>query len=835
MANDITKVYQFLGTLGDWKSKMDKNGDGTIIKYEFREFMNNDFEWDGTPTDSEKNSLIDQFWAKFDTNTKNGRISGTTYRNKNALSTDEVNTMQETIGVYENLNTYTSKLKAPAGLDSTKWKESVTASLSDITEKFIKQGGKADDLEAYLDSQIKTIEAKTTTDYYALAVSDKYKSQLDNYELYNDDTFKGFVDAYIDAKINKAADDASLPSVTEIKAEIDKIAEAYMATAEKQLNVVAETTNASVKNAEGDSTGTDETTGADNKNVLNEDPYNYEQKDTDVLNGLQKSKIKSVAKPELEAAVKKEADYNSYKDAYDTALNEFFEEALNGLKKSDYTAFLNDDTIPTSISVATFKSSVAYKNVTNTITINNTIDNLDENSDLYKQLADTYGEDFANRVKNDGKYISAMKEIKNSVIEKMKNGDYDTNGEFDTDKLIKDIVSQLGSNMSSFYANGFGDLELEDLNKVYESYVKVAELQTDTDAELKQRREAAIMYCDALASKDSYKSAVTEVFGTDYKTAIGKMLPTEINEKITKLQKLADEVVDVKDMTDAEKNALVAGIKDSYTFEQNAVDNKIQLPNSATCAGKVVTSDRITYSATGNISVDSSGKVTIDTTKIGTYSGKINILIDGNVVASKTVTVEVKNTKIAWDSMSAKYNGYIGSGDDDTPLGVKTLGELYKDNGVVSLLNTGKLEKSGNWKTSVGNAKNGVKNFVEMLSNSCMATGEYNQQALNVAKEKVIALYTAALDHSLSNWAGEKSTKNNVVDYDGEKYSYQVAKYYKNNSTTDTTYSRGCSASNNELGLRIGEQYDDHWFQIVVNAKCIMDLFSKFYEQALTA
>lgn len=54
MANDITKLYQFLGTLGDWKSKMDKNNDGTIIKSEFRNFMNDDFEWDGTPSDSEK-------------------------------------------------------------------------------------------------------------------------------------------------------------------------------------------------------------------------------------------------------------------------------------------------------------------------------------------------------------------------------------------------------------------------------------------------------------------------------------------------------------------------------------------------------------------------------------------------------------------------------------------------------------------------------------------------------------------------------------------------------------------------------------------------------------
>lgn len=615
MANDITKVYQFLGTLGDWKSKMDKNGDGTIIKYEFRQFMNNDFEWDGTPTDSEKNSLIDQFWSKFDTNTKNGRISGTSYRNKNALSNDELSNMQETIGVYENLNTYVGKLKAPTGLDSTKWKESVTASLSDLTEKFIKQGGKADNLETYLDSQIQNIEAKTTTDYYALSVSDKYKSQLDNYELYNDTTFKSFIDAYIEAKINNVTDDDALPSVTDIKAEIDKIAEAYIATAE----------------LDGDASN------------LEIEPYNYKQENTDALNDLQKSKIKTAATSILEAAVKAETDYNSYKDAYDSALNEFIDDALKSLTLSDYNEYLTNTTnLPDAISLTTFKESSACKNISNTITINNIVNNIDENSDLYKQLSATYGDDLANRVKNDGKYLNVMQEIKNSVVEKMKNGDYDTNGEFDTEKLIKDLASQIGSKMSSFYTNGFGDLGLEDLNKVYESFVKAAESETDTDVELQQRRNAAVMYCDALSSKSSYKSAVTEVFGTNYKTAIEKMLPTEINEKIEKLQSLAADVITIENMTEAEKNALIAGIKDSYSFEQNAIDNKIQLPNSATCKGQTITTDRISYSGSGCVTINESGNVTIDTTKAGTYSGKINILVDGNVVATKTITVTVK-------------------------------------------------------------------------------------------------------------------------------------------------------------------------------------------------
>ena len=40
-STDISKVYQFLANIGDWKTKADKNGDGTVIKSEFCSFMEN--------------------------------------------------------------------------------------------------------------------------------------------------------------------------------------------------------------------------------------------------------------------------------------------------------------------------------------------------------------------------------------------------------------------------------------------------------------------------------------------------------------------------------------------------------------------------------------------------------------------------------------------------------------------------------------------------------------------------------------------------------------------------------------------------------------------------
>ena len=173
-------------------------------------------------------------------------------------------------------------------------------------------------------------------------------------------------------------------------------------------------------------------------------------------------------------------------------------------------------------------------------------------------------------------------------------------------------------------------------------------------------------------------------------------------------------------------------------------------------------------------------------------------------------------------------------GSDTTPNTVKSLAELYNGNGVMNLLAHNDMRRGLDWLGAVAEAKTAIGTFVDTIASACASSGiQYDQTALNTAKEKVVALYTAAFDHSIDNWAGKKETKNNTFQYDGQTYSYQVCKYYKNSTTMDTAYAQGCSASNNQLGLRIGEQYDDHWFQITVNTRCVMDLFNRFYQEAL--
>lgn len=59
MSTDISRVYAFLAKQGDWVNEADKNGDGAVIKSEFRDFMEENFEWNGEEsTDSAKMTLL---------------------------------------------------------------------------------------------------------------------------------------------------------------------------------------------------------------------------------------------------------------------------------------------------------------------------------------------------------------------------------------------------------------------------------------------------------------------------------------------------------------------------------------------------------------------------------------------------------------------------------------------------------------------------------------------------------------------------------------------------------------------------------------------------------
>ena len=803
MSNDISKVYQFLSTIGDWKTKADKNGDGTIIKSEFRSFLEDNYEWDGETTDAGKNDLINSFWKAIDTN-QSGKISGTRYKNKNALDSTEQEAIQNKIDVYTELETYklTVLNKVPGNVDAQQWKKSVTEALLTNADAFIAQGGKADGLKAYLDAQINYILNRTTANETA-----KYslQQQVPNYNEGNlDNTLNSIISKYIEEHINKlGADEIEKLDMSAVQAEIKKIVDAYVA----------------VSNPD---TCTDEA-------IKTLKDYGYDVESYTSLTDLQKYKLKTQFTTVL-ADLKNEADYKSNSALYDKAIEEYIDSVLSGASFEDYRTKAIDD----KISIEAFKSSEAGKALTKTITVKNMFGGDDLKTALTNKLSEAIANQLSGAMTG---VFPAYDEIKTQALEKAQNGDFDdADGNLDINKAIEWVVEQVNNKLTDIFSSNLGKLELSDFATIYDKLANAAKEYDD----IAGLRKAAISYCDSVAKRSTkLAEVVKEIFGNTYSTEINKMSNVDIEAKMTELKAKVEEIGDPSTFKVAGWGSLPTEISMATGGSKS-----YKLESTVTNGASAIATDRISYgynvkNGNAKVSISDAGALTITAGSInGTSTIEIYAMVDNaKVEPAMIIKVTSKKANFDWGSMTAKYNGYIanGNGGNKTPNSVKTLGELYNSNGVINLLPSEDLMKGTNWTGAVATAKTNVRSFVEMLASNCTATGEYNEKALNTAKQKVIALYETAFDHSLKNWAGKKKTRDNVVEYDGENYGYEVAKYWSNASTRNTDYSAGCSASNNQLGLRISEQYDDHWFQITVNVKCVMDLFNKFYEQALTA
>lgn len=720
MSNDVSRVYQFLANLGDWKTKADKNGDGTIIKSEFSTFMENNYEWDGETTDAGKNDLINSFWKAIDTN-QGGKISGTRFKNKNALDSKEINAMQDRIAIYESLNTYVADIQVPNEIsDKAGWKKSISASLANTTETLIKQGVTADTLAEELDKIIENVKNKTTADYCAneyLNTSMKDVVKQYGYAYADDATLKGIIDNFV----NNLPEDSDSAS---IKQTVEEIVDAYMAT------------------ATGD--------GSEDISILEQ--YGYTPSNNTAMNDLQKSIVKTKLTEAL-ADLKNEADYKNNSALYDTAINEYIEAML---KDKTYGDFTNN---AIEYSLQAFKDSETGKALTKTIEVKNLFGSDEFKNALTNKLSSSFADRISGLMKGE---ISAYDDIQTQALEKAKNGDFDTNGTLDTQKAIDWIVEQMTQRLTEFYPNGLNDMSLTDLGTMYDKLVESAKANEDAASV----KTAALSYCNAVAKKSTLLSqAVKDIFGNSYATEINKLTTPEIEAKMTDLKAKVEEIGDISTMTEAEKNALVAGLKDSYSFGQNDVDNKVQLPNSATCNGNTVTSDRITYSGTGCVSVDETGNVTIDTTKVGTYTGKVNISIDGNIVATKTITITV--TVESASSIISKttdkqlpLNEMIDNWNTDA-----NFKDLY--NGDKTVILYGKMDRRNHdW----GNMKSDIKDDLSTLGTQVvdiLATAGLDKAKLSTAAQTVVNRYidAGAIRNRNDNGDTRGELKNNCIDY----------------------------------------------------------------------
>ena len=720
MSNDVSRVYQFLANLGDWKTKADKNSDGTIIKSEFSSFMEENYDWDGETTDAGKNDLINSFWKTIDTN-QSGKLSGTRFKNKNALDSKEINAMQDRIAIYEKLNEYVADIQAPNEIsDKAGWKKSISASLANTTETLIKQGVTADTLAEELDKIIENVKNKTTADYCAneyLNTSMKDVVKQYGYAYADDATLKGIIDNFV----NNLPEDSDSAS---IKQTVEEIVDAYMAT------------------ATGD--------GSEDVSILEQ--YGYTPSNDTAMNDLQKSIVKTKLTEAL-ADLKNEADYKNNSALYDTAINKYVEAMLKDKTYGDYT----NNAIEYSLQA--FKDSETGKALEKTIEVKNLFGSDELKIALTNKFSDAIAKQLSGAMTS---AFPAYDEIKAQALEKAQKGDFDSaNGNLDINKAIEWITEEVNNKLTEIFANNMNKLALSDLATIYDKSADAAK-QNDDIAAL---RKAALSYCNTIAKRSTkLAEAVKEIFGNTYSTEINSMSNTEIEAKMTDLKAKVEEIGDISTMTEAEKNALVAGLKDSYSFEQNAVDNKVQLPNSATCNGNTITSDRITYSGTGCVSVNESGNVTINTTKAGTYTGKVNVSIDGNIVATKTITVTIQESASSIISKTTDKQLPLSETVDNWNTDAN-FQDLY--NGDKTVILYGRMDKKNrDW----GHMKSDIKDDLSTLGTQVvdiLATAGLDKAKLSTAAQTVVNRYidAGAIKNKNNKGTSKNALKNNCINY----------------------------------------------------------------------
>lgn len=773
MSNDVSKVYQFLSTIGDWKTKADKNGDGTIIKSEFRSFMEDNYEWDGETTDAGKNDLINSFWKAIDTN-QGGKVSGTRYKNKNALDKNEINTMENRIAIYDKLNEYVSEIDAPSEVsDRTAWKKSVSESLANTTETLIQKGVTADNLADELDKIIENVKNKTTADYCAneylnTAMKDIVKEY--GYAYADDTTLNGIIDNYIH-NLPEDADSAS------IRQAVEEIIDAYMATA--GFN-------------------------SDDSSVLA--TYSYDPQNTGAMNDLQKSVVKTKLTQALEE-LKNDADYKNNSALYDDAINEYINSVLDSATYAQFEEVK-------AYGVEEFKASDAGKALEKTVQVKNLFGSDEMKAAITSKLSEAFASKISGLMKGE---ITAYDEIKAQAIEKAKNGDFDVDGTLDQQKAIDWAVEQFTQRLTEFYPNGLSDMPLSDLGTMYDKLVDSAKANDDVAA----LKKAAVSYCSSVAKKSTLLAqAVKEVFGNSYTTEIDKLTSGDIETKMAELKAKVDEIGDpatcvLKSLTTtaSENLSLQPGTSSTYSISANITSE----------SGAAISPDRISYVPNSNYATVENGILTIKTpSSDATFEVKIYATVDGKKVGEpKTIKVTCKQKD--YSNLSAEKNVLVNGEYISDVISKHTqtmkISEFHRNGG--NSLNDSKSA-----------AKESIKNFITTLVTDLTNAG-YNATKLQYAATTLINYYNSAIDAITDQEYGDKDQGSHnmnfsYVDGNGQTHT-ETSSYYqhtrkkeKNADWNEPCQKMGLDTS----GIQMNESYNDtNTYNFYINTGVLLNRF----------
>lgn len=780
MSNDVSsKVYLFLAKQGDWATAADKNGDGTVIKSEFRQYMENNYEWNGEDA-SAKSDLINQFWKEIDTK-QSGKLNKK-LNNKGALDKNEINTMNNKIQMYEILNNFTSNsIEVPSVVqDRTNWKKSVAESLANKVDAYISSNKSADNLEAYLQEISPEIERKATADYCAnqyLNTEMKDIVKEYGYSYADDSTLQGMIDNYIS---QLSANSGEIPSDEEINETVINIINEYLSTA-------------GLKDSDG----------------FDLSQYGYTANDNSPLNDLQKSIIKSNLQKNLQD-ISKESDYETYKSLYDDAVNQFIESKLADGKFADFATLQN-------YGIAEFENSDNYKSVKKAVSVKAYIDSADFKSAISSAVSSAFADRISNVMTGE---VPAYDTLISDIMTKAQNGEFDNaDGSLNTEKMQKYIIEQVKSNIAEFYPNGLGDMSLDDLSTMYDALVEAAREKNDA-AKVK---EAAISYCQAVSKKSTtLAQAVKDVFGAGYAATINKMLSGEIDSKMTELKAKVNEIGDASSCTLAgwttsvgDSINILPGATVTYGLAANILNNN-----------GMVSSDRITYATNNSNATVKDGILTI-TAPSGSseYTIEVYAMVDGEKIG------DAKKIKVSCQQKDAK--------NMSTEHNVLVNGEYLDD----LISNHNKTLKISGFHRNGGNslndsksaAKESIKNVITQLVTDLTAAG-YNTAKLQLAATSTINFYNAAIDAITDQEYGDKDQGSHNMNFsyvDGSGQSHaETSSYYQHTRKKEKNadWDKPCqSMGNNTTGIQMNESYNKtNTYNFYINTGVLLNRFMNF-------
>ena len=779
MSNDVSsKVYLFLAKQGDWVTAADKDSDGTVIKSEFRQYMENNYEWNGEDA-SAKSDLINQFWKEIDTK-QSGKLNKK-LNNKGALDKNEINTMNNKIQMYETLNQYTSTIEVPSVVqDRTNWKKSVAESLANKVDAYISSNKSADDLEAYLQEISPEIERKATADYCAnqyLNTEMKDIVKEYGYSYADDSTLQGMIDNYIS---QLSANSGEIPSDEEINETVINIINEYLSTA-------------GLKDSDG----------------FDLSQYGYTANENSPLNDLQKSIIKSNLQKNLQD-ITNESDYETYKSLYDDAVNQFIESKLADGKFADFATLQN-------YGIAEFENSDNYKSVKKAVSVKAYIDSADFKSAISSAVSSAFADRISNVMTGE---VPAYDTLISDIMTKAQNGEFDNaDGSLNTEKMQKYIIEQVKSNIAEFYPNGLGDMSLDDLSTMYDALVEAAREKNDA-AKVK---EAAISYCQAVSKKSTtLAQAVKDVFGAGYAATINQMLSGEIDSKMTELKAKVNEIGDASSCTLAgwttsvgDSINILPGATVTYGLAANILNNN-----------GMVSSDRITYATNNSNATIKDGVLTI-TAPSGSseYTIEVYAMVDGEKIG------DAKKIKVSCQQKDAK--------NMSTEHNVLVNGEYLDDlisNHNKTLKISGFHRNGGNsLNDSKSAAKESIKNVITQLVTDLTAAG-YNTAKLQLAATSTINFYNAAIDAITDQEYGDKDQGSHNMNFsyvDGSGQSHaETSSYYQHTRKKEKNadWDKPCqSMGNNTTGIQMNESYNKtNTYNFYINTGVLLNRFMNF-------